>query len=70
MSAPGIQAGEPQAVEVERAHLTAVPPGQPQPFYIFKKFLNHMKIYIFQKIKLENCVISGIFALPPHLKVL
>ena len=30
MSAPGIQTGEPQAAEAERAHLTAAPPGRPQ----------------------------------------
>ena len=34
MSAPGIQTGEPQAAEGERAHLTTAPPGQPT-FLIF-----------------------------------
>ena len=30
MSAPWIRTGEPLATQAERAHLTAVPPGQPQ----------------------------------------
>ena len=34
MSAPGIQTGESRAAEVERAYLTAAPPGRPQ-FYQF-----------------------------------
>ena len=32
MSTPGIQPSEPQAAEVERAHLTAAPPGRPPAF--------------------------------------
>ena len=38
MSAPEIWAGKPRAAEAERAHLTAVPPGQPQEFEIFKNY--------------------------------
>ncbi len=34
MSTPGIRTSEPPAAEVERAHLTAVPPGQPQEAFL------------------------------------
>ena len=37
-SAPGIGTSEPQAAEVERAHLTAVPPGWPQQTKILENF--------------------------------
>ena len=34
MSTPGIQTGEPQATKAEREHLTAAPPGWPQPYFL------------------------------------
>ena len=39
MSAPRIQTGEPRAAKVERAHLTAVPLGQPL-YYILNETLS------------------------------
>ena len=43
MSTPGIQTGELRTAEVERANLTATPPGLP-PFKFFKSYKLHMNI--------------------------
>ena len=44
MSPPGIRTGKPQAVEAERAHLTAAPQGRPllgQVLEFTSKFSHH-----------------------------
>ena len=48
MSAPGIQTGESQATEMERAHLTAAPPGQPLDLicWVDKIFIGFIHKYI------------------------
>ena len=40
MSTPEIQTGEPQAAEVECAHLTTAPPGQPDHVIFILHFVN------------------------------
>ena len=46
MSAPWIWTGEPQAAEVECAHLTTAPPGQPLPYILVHQGLFGLILFL------------------------